>query len=235
MFDFAGKSALVTGGTSGIGKAIALAFAGAGAQVTAAGLPSSEDDGVRGLSTVHLDVTDAAGIRKLAGGIGPLDVLVNAAGVIRRDVEFDPDVFAEVVDINLTGTMRMCSAFHPQLAASKGNVVNVASMLSFFGGARVPAYAASKGGIAQLTKSLALAWAAEGIRVNAVAPGWIATPLTEALQGDAARSAAVLNRTAMGRWGKPEEIAGPVLFLCSDAASFMTGSIVVVDGGYSAA
>jgi len=167
-------------------------------------------------------------------GLTSLDVLVNSAGVIRRAEEFDPEVFARVLDINLTGTMRMCVAARPMLAASHGCIVNVASMLSFFGGARVPAYSASKGGIAQLTKSLALAWAADQIRVNAVAPGWIATPLTQSLQDDPARSAGLLGRTAMGRWGKPEEVAGPVLFLCSEAASFITGSILTVDGGYSA-
>jgi NAD(P)-dependent dehydrogenase (short-subunit alcohol dehydrogenase family) len=168
-------------------------------------------------------------------GISDLDILVNAAGVIRRDEEFDPGTFADVLDINLTGTMRMCVAARPFLARNRGSIVNIASMLTFFGGARVPAYAASKGGIAQLTRSLALAWAAEGIRVNAVAPGWIATPLTQSLQDDPARSAQLLGRTPLGRWGRPEEVAGPVLFLCSDAASFMTGAIVAVDGGYSAA
>ena len=156
------------------------------------------------------------------------------AGVIRRDAEFSPDVFAQVLDINLTGTMRVCTAARPLLARRGGSIVNIASMLSYFGGARVPAYSASKGGVAQLTKSLALAWAADGIRVNAVAPGWIATPLTESLQQDAARSGQLLSRTALGRWGRPEEIAGPVLFLCSEAAAFVTGSILPVDGGYLA-
>jgi NAD(P)-dependent dehydrogenase (short-subunit alcohol dehydrogenase family) len=183
----------------------------------------------------ELDVRDDEAVRTLFAGIERLDFLVNAAGVLRRDDEFSPEVFASVLDINLTGTMRSCMAAHPLLSASGGAVVNVASMLTFFGGARVPAYSASKGGVAQLTRSLALAWAAEGIRVNAVAPGWIATPLTQALQDDPARSAQLLGRTPMARWGRPEEIAGPVLFLCSEAAAFMTGAIVPVDGGYSAA
>lgn len=224
---------LVTGGTSGIGRAVAEAFAAAGADVIAAGLPNSHLSS--GLRTEALDVTDDAAVQKLVAGLPALDILVNAAGIIRRDEEFQIDVFTHVLDINLTGTMRLCTAARPLLASSRGCIVNVASMLSFFGGARVPAYSASKGAIAQLTRSLALAWAADGIRVNAVAPGWIATPLTESLQNDPARSQQLLSRTPLARWGRPEEIAGPVLFLCSDAASFMTGAIVPVDGGYSAA
>jgi NAD(P)-dependent dehydrogenase (short-subunit alcohol dehydrogenase family) len=137
-----------------------------------------------------------------------------------------------VVDVNLTGTMRLCAACHPLLAKRGGSIVNVASMLSFFGGGLVPAYSASKGGIAQLTKSLAIAWAAEGIRVNAIAPGWIATPLTQALQDDPARSEAILSRTPMKRWGTPGDLAGSVIFLCSPAAAFVTGVVLPVDGGY---
>ena len=166
-------------------------------------------------------MTDSAAVKSVVSDIPDLHFVVNAAGIIRRDDEFELEVFERVLDVNLTGAMRVCTAARRHLARTRGCIVNVASMLSFFGGARVPAYSASKGGVAQLTKSLALAWAAEGIRVNAVAPGWIATPLTEALQQDADRSAQLLSRTAMNRWGRPDEIAGPVLFLCSELASFI--------------
>lgn len=234
MFNFADKAVLVTGGTSGIGHAVVNAFAAAGASVIAAGLPSS---GVFAdtVQEEYVDVADSDAVQSMLAGVAKLDILVNAAGMIRRDDEFDLEVFTRVLDVNLTGTMRLCMAAHSHLKKTRGCVVNVASMLSFFGGARVPAYSASKGGVAQLTRSLALAWAKDGIRVNAVAPGWIATPLTQALQDDAERSAPLLARTPFGRWGRPEEIAGPVLFLCSEAASFMTGAVVPVDGGYSAA
>jgi NAD(P)-dependent dehydrogenase (short-subunit alcohol dehydrogenase family) len=234
MFDISGRHALVTGGTSGIGAAIAAALAEAGCQVTAAGLPPAE--GVGGppadVATAELDVTDAASIGRLAGGLDRLDILINAAGIIRRSAEYDLETFAQVVDVNLTGTMRLCSACRPLLAEKGGAIVNVASMLSFFGAGLAPAYSASKGGIAQLTKSLAIAWATDGIRVNAIAPGWIATPLTQALQDDPARSEAILSRTPMKRWGTPGDLAGSVIFLCSPAAAFVTGVVLPVDGGY---
>lgn len=223
---------LVTGGTSGIGLAIARGFSAAGYTVTAAGLgalPEAEGK----LSFRTLDVTDTAAIAGLAAEHDRLDVLVNAAGVIRRGDELEPKVFAQVVDINLNGTMRMCSAFRPKLGEAKGCIINIASMLSYFGGGLVPGYSASKGGVAQLTKSLAIAYAPEGIRVNALAPGWIATPLTANLRGDEARNAAITGRTPLGRWGNPEELAGPALFLAGDAASFITGTILNVDGGYA--
>jgi NAD(P)-dependent dehydrogenase (short-subunit alcohol dehydrogenase family) len=234
MFDFTAKSIVVTGGTSGIGRAIAQAFSEAGAHVIAAGLPSTEEH-VAGVAVEIVDVADGTAVARLFEKIPEVHVLVNAAGIIRREEEFGLDVFAQVVDVNLTGVMRASMAARPKLAKTKGCIVNVASMLSFFGAPKAPAYSASKGGIAQLTRSLAVAWATDGIRVNAVAPGWIATPLTRALQNDAARSEQLLARTPFGRWGLPSEVAGPVLFLSSEAASFMTGAIVTVDGGYSAA
>lgn len=232
------KKVLVVGGSSGIGAGIAMAFAAQGAIVTATGATAAEVDAARADSAMQdidlqcLDVRDNAQIESLLARMGGLDVLVNCAGVIRRAAEHDPEVFAQVIDINLNGTMRCCAAARHYLAERGGCIVNTASMLSFFGGGLVPAYSASKGGIAQLTKSLAIAYAGEGIRVNAVAPGWIATPLTQALQDDAARSKQILDRTPLKRWGRPADVAAPVLFLASGAAAFITGAILPVDGGY---
>jgi NAD(P)-dependent dehydrogenase (short-subunit alcohol dehydrogenase family) len=235
---FNGQSVLITGGTSGIGLACATAFRDLGANVTATGASEAErtraadDETNAGISFAVLDVRDGPSVDHLVTQFNRLDILVNAAGVIRRDLEHDPEVFADVISVNLTGAMRVCSAAKARLCESRGSVVNVASMLTFFGGPRVPAYSASKGGIGQLTKSLAAAWAADGIRVNAVAPGWIATPLTQALQDDPERSAPILSRTPMGRWGTPEEVASGAVFLASPAAGFVTGAILAIDGGY---
>ena len=233
------RSILVSGGSSGIGAAIAHAFAAAGCRVFATGASQAEvaaaqkDKAFAAIDLRVLDVRDGAAVQALLETIDTLDVLVNCAGTIRRGgAEHDPEVFAEVLDINLSGTMRVCTAARSKLAARRGCIVNTASMLSFFGAGLVPGYSASKGGIAQLTKSLAIAYAAEGIRVNAVAPGWIATPLTEPLHSDPARSDPIVARTPLGRWGTPEDVAGPVLFLASPAARFVTGVILPVDGGY---
>ncbi len=220
MYSFAGKTVLISGGTSGIGAAIAQAFTTSGATVHALGLETG------------LDITSTDTIERALTTIKTIDVLVNAAGVIRRLEEHSPEVFAQVIDINLNGAMRMCSACHPHLKASKGCVINIASMLSFFGSGPAPAYSASKGGLAQLTKSLAIAWAPDDIRVNALAPGWIETPLTSALREESDKSEAIRLRTPMRRWGQPEDIAGPALFLASPAAAFITGAILPVDGGY---
>jgi NAD(P)-dependent dehydrogenase (short-subunit alcohol dehydrogenase family) len=237
---FAGRSVLVTGGTSGIGLGAALAFRDLGASVMACGATVDECEVARRqdandrVTFLPLDVREGAAIDALVADLPALDVVVNAAGIIRRDAEHDPEVFADVIAVNLTGAMRVCTAARPRLAASRGCVVNIASMLTFFGGPRVPGYAASKGGIGQLTKSLAASWAADGIRVNAVAPGWIATPLTEALRQNEDASRAILARTPMARWGGPEDVAAAIVFLASPAARFITGTILPVDGGYLA-
>ncbi|MEQ8700061.1 MAG: SDR family oxidoreductase [Bauldia litoralis] len=226
-------SAVVSGAAGGIGRALAEGFLEAGYRVTGV---DRADQGwfAPGFDYVTLDLRDDDAVARFGAGRERLDVLVNAAGIIRRGKEFDLAVFADVVDINLTGTMRLSSACRAALARQGGGaVVNIASMLSFFGGALVPGYAASKGGIVTLTKSLAIAWAGDDIRVNAVAPGWIATPLTQALQDDPERSRTILERTPMARWGTPSDLVGPALFLASDAARFVTGTVLPVDGGYS--
>ncbi|WP_262273152.1 SDR family NAD(P)-dependent oxidoreductase [Microvirga yunnanensis] len=234
---YSGKRVLVTGGTSGIGAGITQGFLEAGAEVIATGVSQAEIDKVGDALTPAdrrvLNVRDGPAVEELVGELGVLDIVVNCAGIIRRIDEFEPSVFEDVIDTNLTGTMRVCTAARPLLARSQGSIVNLASMLSFFGGGLVPGYSASKGGIAQLTKSLAIAFAADSIRVNAIAPGWIETPLTAALRQDEGRSRAILERTPLRRWGTPHDLVGGVLFLGSPMAAFITGAILTIDGGYS--
>ncbi len=235
---FTGKSALVTGGTGGIGWGIADALAAEGADVIVTGLTQAEADaanrlaGERPIRALPLDVADAGAVAGFFTLLSRLDILVNCAGMIRRRDEYDLAVFERVLAVNLTGTMRACQAARPFLARSGGAIVNIASMYSFFGAGHAPSYGASKGGVVQLTKALARDYASQHIRVNAVAPGWIKTAITDPVHSDPEKSAPIVARTPMGRWGEPRDVAGPVLFLCSEAAGFVTGVVLPVDGGY---
>ena len=231
------KHALVTGGTRGIGAGVARSLASAGWSVVAASVSQAEIDAFEpqdGIQTQFLDVTDQASVDTVFNDFNRLDALVNCAGILSRGKEYEIDVFAKVLEVNLTGTMRCCLAAYPLLAKNAGAIVNTASMLSTFGGPLVPAYSASKGGVAQLTKSLAGKWAENGIRVNAIAPGWIQTEMTRGLRDDPERTAGIMSRTPMKRWGKPEDVGSLVRWLVSEEADFVTGAIYPIDGGYLA-
>jgi NAD(P)-dependent dehydrogenase (short-subunit alcohol dehydrogenase family) len=239
LFDFTGKIALVTGGVSGIGAATSLAFKRAGASVIACGITQQELDAARsdarftGIDIRHLDVTDAQAVPAFFAGLSRLDYVVNCAGIIRREAEHDPDTFAQVIDVNVNGGMRVTAAARPLLAQSRGAVVFIGSVMSFFGGPKQPAYSASKGAVRNLTMSLACAYAAEGIRVNAIAPGWVVTNLSRGARENPVRNAEIMSRIPLGRWADTDEIADPILFLCSDAARYVTGTVMLVDGGYT--
>lgn len=232
---FAEQTVLVTGGSTGIGAGIARAFRTHGARVIVTGSTPAKLDwcAAEGFEGHAVDVRSDADCAALLAKLDRLDVLVTAAGILRRDDEHQLDVFRDVLDVNLGGTARYAMGARDHLAASRGSIVTIASMLSYFGDRRVPAYAASKGGVSQLTKSLAIAYAPQGIRVNAIAPGWIETPLTEELWQSQTIGLAIAARTATKTWGKPEDIANGALFLASPAAAYVTGTTLVIDGGYS--
>jgi len=243
-FDFSGCRVLVTGGSGGIGLGIASAFAAAGAAVTVTGRRAAAGDYETDLSVFdyhQLELSDAAAGDALAGAVGELDVLVNNAGVVMpggRD-EYVADVFEQALRINLVGAFSLAMAFHAKLAQSHveggASVINMASMASYFGITMVPGYGAAKAGVVQMTKTLGAAWATQGVRVNAIAPGHISSAMTAPLEANESMSKPILERTPMSRWGKPRDVAGVALFLASPAAAFITGQTIPVDGGYSIA
>jgi 2-deoxy-D-gluconate 3-dehydrogenase len=246
LFSVAGRVALVTGASRGMGAAIAAGLAEAGADVAVHGNTRSPDDTcarVRALGRRALAVTGEMAdpatpgrlVRETVDGLGGLDVLVNNAGTIRRApaVDTTDEDWLAVIGVNLHGAFRACrAAGRHMLARGHGKIVNVASLLAFQGGILVPAYSASKGGLAQLTKALANEWAGKGVNVNAIAPGYVRTDNTAALQADPTRSRQILERIPAGRWGEPADLVGAAVFLCSPASDYVHGHVLVVDGGW---
>lgn len=234
-FDFSGAHALVIGASrGGIGSAIARAFQDAGAVVEITGVePQCAPEDAGRFRYTQLDVTDSEAVRSFAVKQRQVDVLVNCAAITKRGEEMDPEFFAYVLDVNLTGSFRCAEALHPALSATNGRVINIASMYARFGSPKNPAYGASKAAVEQLTKSLAIAWASDGIRVNAISPGFIVTQQSARAREDSSFTTAIEERTPLARWGQPGDIAGTAMFLASDAAAFITGACFPVDGGYS--
>jgi 2-deoxy-D-gluconate 3-dehydrogenase len=248
-FSLKGRNALVTGSRAGLGAGMAIGLAQAGANVVVNG--STEDGideicgavsalGVKAVRAVA-DVSDAQACADLVEltvkELGSIDILINNAGIIRRSpaADYSEEDWAAVIEINLNAVFRLSQlAGRKMLAQGRGKIVNIASLLSFQGGVFVPAYAASKGAVAQLTKALANEWASRGVNVNAIAPGYMETRNTNALRADAVRSRQILERIPAGRWGTPEDLAGAAVFLASPASDYMHGHVLVVDGGWMA-
>jgi 2-deoxy-D-gluconate 3-dehydrogenase len=244
-FDLTGKAGIVTGANKGIGRAIALSLAGAGADVALAGRSPADEtaEAVRALGRraelIEADLASAAPTQRIVeealNAFGRLDILVNNAGIIRRAdaVDFDEADWDAVMDTNLKSLFFLCQAAgRHMLGQGRGKIVNIASLLSFQGGIRVPSYAAAKSGVAGITRALANEWAGRGVNVNAIAPGYIATENTAALQADETRNRQILERIPAGRWGAPSDIGGAAVFLASPASNYVNGHILAVDGGW---
>lgn len=232
-----GAHVVVCGGTSGIGLALARGFAAGGYSVIATGSSTMKISAIArepavGLDFALLDVRDRGAPAAFFAGLSRLDVLVNCQGIARPEAEWANETFDEVVDVNLASVQRMSLAAMPLLRNSKGAIVNVASMLSYLADASVPAYTASKTGIVGLTRALAHRFGPDGVRVNAVAPGYHLTEMTKPLWSNPESEAAIAARSALKRWGTAEDLVGPVMFLASAQAAFVTGAILPVDGGY---
>ena len=247
IFDLGGKVAIVTGANTGIGQAIALSLAAAGADIAAVGRTPAEEtvEKVRALGRkaeiVSADLSSIEPVQRVVdetiAKLGGLDILINNAGIIRRadSVDFTEEDWDAVIDTNLKSTFFLAQAAgRHMLAQGSGKIVNIASLLSFQGGIRVPSYTASKSGVAGLTKLLANEWAARGVNVNAIAPGYIATNNTAALQADETRNRQIQERIPAGRWGDPSDIGGAAVFLASPAANYIHGHVRAVDGGWLA-
>ncbi len=229
---------MVVGGAGGIGGAVVSLLLDLGARVTATGVDQAAlavcTLAHQRLTLTALDVTNDQAVEEFATQFDRVDALVNCAGILKRDLEFNIATFQHVLDVNLTGTFRTCSAFRRALGKTHGSIVNIASMNATQALPRLPAYCASKGGVVMLTKSLAVAWADQGIRVNAVAPGYIETAINEVGRQDLAFYNRIAERTAFKRWGQPDEVAGAVVFLLLPASAYATGTVVTVDGGFLA-
>lgn len=246
-FDLTGKVAIVTGANTGIGQAIAFALASAGADVACVGRTPAEDtaDRIRALGSraeiISADLSTIEPVERIVdettAKLGGVDILVNNAGIIRRAdaVDFTEADWDAVIDTNLKSVFFLSQAAgRHMMARGSGKIVNIASMLTFQGGVRVPSYTASKSGIGGITKLLANEWASRGINVNAIAPGYIATANTAALQADETRNRSILERIPAGRWGDASDLGGAAVFLCSRAADYVQGHILAVDGGWLA-
>ncbi len=249
IFSLENKVAVVTGASRGLGRAMALGLAGAGADIVA--IASTSENAAQTVAEVEslgrravaigCRQDDPAEVRRAVNesidAFGQVDVLVNNAGTIRRAPaeDYSDEDWSAVIDTNLNGVFQFCRGIGKHmLDRGQGKIINIASLLSFSGGITVPAYAASKGGVMQLTKALANEWASKGIQVNAIAPGYFATDNTEALRADATRNKEILSRIPTGRWGDAEDLQGAVIFLASKASDYVTGHILTVDGGWMA-